>query len=192
MNYFIEYKKAKLALLKLLCQFYDIRLNKEKTKKLNLNYNESDKPNDLDSIHFIYHYYDPEALYVWKKLEIKKDILPIHEVWDLMDKLKYEEKKNIDYYRESLELKIICIYLTERNYKYSISEEEAIKNKIEYNEMDEYNGKIEGCDHYFEGAGEAVWNLFGLEQSFIPLSKFNKIKDNLENKLLKLDMRVNK
>ena len=190
MDYFIKYKKAKLALLKIVCQFYSIKLTKKEIEELNLNCNQCDKTDDFDCVDLIYHGYTPEGLYIWEKLGFKKPIYNLYEAWDLMDKIRYEKEDNINYYRESLELELICINVVKRNYKYSIDIEDAKKNKIEYDEdIDEFNGKIEGCDHYFEGAGETVWNLFDLEDPFVPMSKFYKIEKDLENKILKLDIK---
>ena len=189
MNYFNEYKKSKFTLLKLLCQFYDIRYTKKEAEELGLNFDDRDKPNDLDSIHFIYHSYTPDGLYIWKKLGLKKPIYSIHEIWNIMDELKKEEKKNIDYYRESLILKLTCLNIVMKFYKCSINIDSAKKNKIRYNSVDKYDDMIEGCDHYFEGAGEAVWNLFRIKGNFKPMSTFKKIEERYQNKLLKLDIK---
>ena len=147
-------------------------------------YSDKDKPNDLDSIHFIYHFYNPDGLYIWNKLGLKKPIYALNEIWNLMDDIKKEKKKDIDYKRESLELKLICLNEVKRFYKIEISTEDAKKNKIIYDEdLDEYNGSIIGCDHYFESAGESAWKLFGLENNFEPMSNFNKIEKEYEQKI---------
>ena len=55
MDYFIKYKKAKLALLKIVCQFYSIKLTKKEIEELNLNCNQCDKTDDFDCVDLIYH-----------------------------------------------------------------------------------------------------------------------------------------
>ncbi len=191
MSYFMEYKKSKYTLFKLVCQFYNVSYSSKKCNDLGLEYTDRDKPNDLDSIHFVYHSYTPEGLYIWKVLGLSKPIYSIHEIWDLMDRIKDEKELNKDYERESYELKLLCLSEVKRFYKYEMSVEDAKKGNIEYDEdIDEFEGKIEGCDHIFEGAGESAWNLFGLEKNFEPMSKFYKIENEYENKILKLDLGV--
>lgn len=183
MNYFIEYKKAKFTLLKLVCQCYSVSYTKKEADDLKLNYNDRDKPNDLDRYDFVCCDNTKRCLSIWEKLGFENQIYSFHEIWDYTDKLKTEEKKNINYHRESLELKLLCLDTAKDYYKYSISIKDARKSRIKYDITDIHKNKINGCDHYFESAGESTWNLLGFRKNFIALSRFKIKRKELNNKL---------
>ena len=186
-KYFNEYLKAKLVLNKLICQFYEYSVTQEQADKLEIKYTEKDIFNSLNNVSCVFHRYEPEGVYIWNKLQIEKPIILLSEMWKTQNLCeRYNETKN--YYKEFLELKLIDLYLSEKYYEFSISKEEADELGIIYCGIDNYDGKIQGCDHLFESAGENAWELFGFEEHFIPYSEFRKLRKELINELLEMDI----
>lgn len=186
---FKNFKKAKLTLIKLVNQFYNISYNFDEAKELKIKYDERDIMNSLNYIQCVHHFYTPEGMYIWKTLGLKKPIYTMHEMWDLMKKSNNErENKEEDYYRKYLELCMINLTLIQNFYKYSISKEEAKKLKIQYDSIDEYDGKIDCLNHLFESAGESAWNLFKFEDFLVPMSKVYDKSSEIRKKLLKIDL----
>lgn len=180
MDYFEKYKDAKIGLLKLLMQFYDATFTEEELKNYGLIY-------DTD---YVFHYYAPEAMYIWNKLNLEKSIYTFDEIWSLEKNVRKEEKKNIDYYREYLELKILNIYMVRRYYKNTMDIKDADKIKMKYDyDLDEYNGEINYCYHCCESAGEHVWNLLSLEEECIAMSRFDNMLKDTRQKILKYDFK---
>lgn len=187
-DYFDDYKKAKLVLNKLICQFYDYSLKKDKANELGINYTEDDILNSYNEISCVFHRYTPEGIYAWYKLGIKEPIILLNDMWKLQ-RIKEKRLKNIDYYNEYLELKLIDLYLVEKYYERSIPIDDAKKIGIDYYYcFDEYDGLIEGYDHLFESAGEEAWDLFDLKNSFVPRSKIYELEKELTNEKLANDI----
>ena len=186
MNDFKEYKFAKVALCKLICQFYDYYLPKEEAKKLGINYEDNEIFNSYDKVNCVYHRYYPEGLYIWDKLGIDKPIITMMEMWKVENNVAKElYKEDIDYAKEATELKLIDLYMITDYYKSYLDRKFADEQKIEYDEnLDEIDGRIEGSDHLFESAGEYAWNLLGFERNFIPLSELLEVEKDLQKQLL--------
>ena len=192
-NYFDEYRQAKVVLFKLICQFYSYKLKEEAAKKLNIEYGEDDVVNDLGYVKCAFHEFDPEGMYIWEALDLKNPIITMSELWELTRGVKDEKiDETRDYYKEYLELKIVDLYLVERYYKTSIDKKYLDDRKVEYDDIDEYDGMVEGCSHIFESAGEAAWNLFGLDSEFVPLSKIYSLIKEVKCELLKSDIKTKK
>lgn len=186
-DYFKKYKYSKLVLVGLINQFYDYDITKQQAEKLNIDYTDYDTMCDpFDRVNCVYHEYIPEGLYLWKILEIDTPIITRTQIMELEKTINFElfdEKK--DYYIESKKFNIINLYMIKKYYSYSITKEYADRNKIEYDyELDEYQGIIEGIYHLCESAGEDAWNLFGFEKDFIPMSKIDKMIDQLQEELI--------
>ncbi len=183
---FNEYKYAKKVLCRLVCQFYDYELTKENADKLGINYIDDNIFNSLNYVSCVYHGFNPQGLYIWEKLGIDKPIITMSQIWDKLEMIndeKFDETR--DYYRELLELKLIDIYMIKEYYKTFVDKEYADNLNIDYDEeLDEYDDKIDGCDHLFEGAGECAWDLLGFDKNFVALSNVINVKKDLEEKIL--------
>ena len=171
---------------KLVCQFYDYNLRKDKADKLSINYSDDDIFNTLNNVSCVYHRYSPEGLYIWDILGIDKPVITLRQMWEVIDSLKNERFDNSkDYQTELNKMKLINLYLIQEYYKKYIDIKDADELKIEYDyDLDEINGQIEGYDHLFESAGEHAWNLFGFEKNFVPYSKVLELEVELQNELL--------
>ena len=188
-DYFSEYQQVKIAINKLICQFYDYRLDKEEAELLNIDYFDNSPVTSRGSLLCVYHRYEPEGLYLWEKLGIKEPIVLVDKLWDLRQ-MPEDKKEDIDYYRETLELKTIVAYMVNRYYSTEVDLEDFKKHNIEYFDefdLDEETGKVSVCSHYFESAGESSFYVLGIEDSLIPLSSMYKIISDLEQELLEYD-----
>ena len=189
-NYYFEYLKSKKVLCKLALQIYDYKLKEEVAKNMNITFDDEDIYDYSNRLVCVFHHYNPEGMYIWHKLGISKPIITMKNMWELLSSIDdevYDEKHN--YYEELIEIKIAIIHIIKNYYKSSIEIEDANKYNIEYDELlDEDDGKIEGCDHMFEGAGEAAWNLLNFDKHFIAISKV----EELECKLLDEALNKNK
>lgn len=187
-DYFEEYKHAKIVLNQLMCQFYSYDISKEEAENFNIKYTEDDIFNSLGNVSCAFHKYNPEAMYIWDKLGITEPIVLMRKMWN--NRINFEIKDETkDYYKEYLELKIVALHIVCRYYKATMSKENADKYKIEYDpDYDLDDDVILGCNHLFESAGENAWDLFDFDESFIALSKFDKLIEEISDELNKLDM----
>ena len=190
-EYFEKYKKAKFVLCKLVCQFYDCDINQGIAKKYNIEFTEKDIFNQQNKVTCVSHGYNPEGLYIWNKLGITEPLLTLRHMWEIMYAVEYElYDKNIDYHRESVEYKLIDLYLIEKYYKSSMSLTDAINNKVVYNkDIDVSDRSITGCYHLAESAGEEAWNLFKFDSDFVATSRIETLKQILKEQLLDKDFK---
>lgn len=190
-NYFDDYIKAMYVLNKLVCQFYSYDINQEEAKNLEINYTDDDIFNSLNNVSCVFHRYNPEGMYIWNKLAIDKPIVLTSEMWSYCKNYINIKNQKDDYYKDFLQLKLIIIGLCKRYYSCSISKEDADKNGIIYDEdIDEYNGNIECCYHYFESAGENAWSLLGFDDHMVAISRFDSIENDLIDKLLENELKI--
>lgn len=184
-DYFNKYLMAKLSLYKMVSQFLNSYLSLDEVKKRQL---------EIDEEYFIYgnyqevcfHNFKSEGVLAWKYLDLKKDYITHREIWDLEFNLKNTKlDPNIDYYEEYLKISILLIDMTKKYYEYTITLEDAQKNNIKYNDIDELYNQICVCYNYSESAGESVWNLFNIDNDMIGTSIFEKIRTECVSELIK-------
>ena len=191
-KYFSKYLEAKESLCKMVGQFFNSYLSCSDANELKIKYNKE----DLSFSNFVevcFHEYESDGLLAWKYLNIKKDYITHKELWDLEDKIKYEEyKDSFDYHKEYLKICILLIDLTKKYYNISLSHKEINKNYTLYDEeLDTIDDAVIVCNHLYESAGESIWDLFELSYPMVGISYFDKkrdccVKELSENKRRKL------
>jgi len=174
MEDFKKYMEAKKCLYKMVCQFY--------TSYIPINEIKSSEYED-DYVEMCFHQFNSDGILAWNYLNIDKNFITLEEMWDLEENLKYEKPENIDYYDEYLKICILLIDMTTKYYSKKVDLEE-VKDNIKYDEDDVYDGKVNVCYHYCEGAGESVWNLLNIEDEIVGNSVFENKRKYFTNELL--------
>jgi len=181
---FENYLQAKIVLNQLACQFYKNDISEYRARQLGICYTNDDIFNSLGNVACVFHRYTPEGLYIWNKLGITKPILLMRDMWEYRRK-KAIKARDKDYRKEYLEIKLACLNMVEEYYKSETTIESTNKTNLKYNvDIDLSDGIIEGYYHNHESAGEAAWNLLGIEDDFISLSELDKIKNQLISEML--------
>ena len=183
MDNFEKYKKAKLALYKMVAQFYSEGLPLDIADGLEILYEKKDVKNN--NVEVLFHNYDSDGLLAWQYLELRNSIILIDDFYNKQYNLRYENRKNIDYENIYLKISLLVANLTLKHYSKIISLEDANTFRIKYNsDFDLEDNSVEVCDHLFEGAGESAWELFEIKDHIIGKSIIEGIKNNYRNKLL--------
>lgn len=185
-NYFNEYKEAKISLCRMVNQFLTCYINIESAKQLNIN---------IENEYFIINNYievcahgnSIEGHKAWKLLGLTRDFISHEEILNLENIIHYEKKtSDIDYYERYSNIVILLIDLVTKYYSKELSIEDANKIKLKYNaNSDILNNHIVICDNLYESAGESVWSLLNIKENCIPITSFFEIKkqfiDSLNN-----------
>lgn len=186
MEYFNEYKNAKICLYMIIGQFLNVNLPSSEAGKYGVSYIYGEKV--LDTIDVCYHDFKSEGLLAWNYLGIDEPFIKLNEIWERRRKIKDEViDENIDYYQMYLKMSILLIDMVIKYYKFSISSEEAEFNNVECDlDVDEISNEVDVCHHYYESAGETVWNFFNIESPIVGQSVFLNKRKVLCDELLKL------
>ena len=187
-NYFNKYKESKLCLYHLLMQVFDYYILKEKAKELNIEYEEDN--NFSSYVSTCFHNYNSDGLLAWELLELDNRIYSFNEIWDKEINLRKEQEKDINYYEKYLRISILVLEITLNYYSREMDLAEVEKLNTKYNDIDEFEGKVEICDHRFESAGEKVWNFFDVEDPFVGKSILYYIQRDLKEELFNIDCKV--
>ena len=180
-EYFKKYLNAKYCLYKMVTQFLNTYISTNDAINLGLPYIES----DTSMVEVCFHDYQSDGILAWEYLQLPRDFMTHREIWELQDEIRDEEfDSSRDYKEEYLRIAVLLIDMTKNYYPYKISEEEAIKHNIPYDDTDEYLGEVDCCDHLCEGAGESVWNLFDIDGSVVGQSVFDKKRDEIIKELM--------
>ena len=183
--YFEKYANSKICLYLMIGQFFDAVLSKEETDELGIKY----KYSDNNKVDVCFHNYQADGLRAWDLLDIKKPYISYDEMWDKRLETAHEgKKKDVDYYTKYLNNAILLLDMTLDYYKHVISIEDANNMNVKYDSIvDEADGNILVCNHWFETAGEQVWNLFDIDYPVVARSVFENIRRDHMNKLLDVD-----
>lgn len=186
-NYFNKYLESKLCLYKMVGQFITTHIPMDKFLNMNLE-DENDYFKLGEYVEVCFHNFESDGMLAWKYLNIEKDYITHQEIWNLEYNLKYTKPdKDKNYYEQYLKICVLLVDMTIKYYGHTILLDDVLKNKIKYNEIDEYNNHISVCDNYCESAGESVWNLFDIENTIVGQSVFIEkrkkyVSELLENK----------
>ena len=183
-EYFDKYIRSKIVLSKMIAQFYDSYISLDDAKELNIKYDKDDVKNNY--VVCIENNFLPEGNYIWNLLNINNDVITYKNLWNKMEEIReetYDYSK--DYRKLYLDNALLVIDMVKKYYKYEISVDEAKRYCLVYDEyLDELEGKVSACHHLFEGAGEAVWYLLGIEKPIVALSEIENMEKDLKKEIL--------
>ena len=185
-NYFNEYKKNKILLLKLF----------EKAQE-ELIYVQTEEIIDDGKIN-LNNFTEKE--YIKNLFDIKNDVLTNEELNNLIEKIKKEKPKKINYEKENNKILLAMIYLIEDFCKFDINKEKIkqhnkgegplsdfahMLNNVEFldSDIDEF-----GAMHMYMQKGSItsdIFKKFGFYDILIPKSSLDKVKEDLINNINK-------
>ncbi len=204
MDYFNEYRDAKMCLYELVDNLFNTNLRVEDADRLGIPYYEEQVldgdvimvcsckkiPLDKKDWDLSKTKENTYATRTWELLELKKPIITYEELYEKKAKLRIEKRKDIDYYDKYLNMgKLIADLVLERYagfmYK-SVADAFCVKyNSDQDEEVYEDETIVNVCRYNYKTTAEMrAWKVLGLKDFVIGRSVVENIRNDFNNKLM--------